>query len=299
MILSDILTDAGKLWLGDDQQEQYTNAFLLDYFGVAYRETLRKLNNVQAAIAIRQTSFRLAANIDDYVLMNGLDGVGDNIISVWERAETSVAQIASVAIVNSLPTFTTLAPHLMAIGDEVFISGVNAVGGLNTGGLIRAIPAADQMTVGIPFTTAAVVGISGAAYISRSTYPWNKFDDVGGTLNRTKHLWSFIITENRIKFNPSDQNRMVLIRHQLQNNTQTFLATDNWPVETYRDYLAITLAMIASETKASEGVYATLDRKRDSILKEIQNNIVKAAQRRATSRPSHWSTRTRERNRNW
>lgn len=294
LLVSDILTDARIVHLGDDQAEIYTNTLLLQYFPTVYRNLFEFLKEDQSILARRRATTRLTASVNNFVLQNSpvLPGLGTGIINIYSRREDSFVDISSVVVTNGIPTYTTSSAHGRSVGDVVQVVNVEGLKGANTEGLVSAVPLTTSLTVQIPVL--GTYSASGADGVSFSSMQWNWLrpvtSDVGNTISQPMCYW---FTNGAYFFPISTENRQLMFEYYLEPSTEVFALSDTFPVEKVRDYLAVGTALLACELRAPQEVILRLEHKLNLIEDRLRRGLVKDMQRLTIRRASHWTTQVR------
>lgn len=127
--VTDVMAGAAAL-LGDLAQEQFTNAVLLPWYSMAYREAYNLAMNWRLPVDTRDGYYFLPANTVSLTpAQASITDIGIPL-DVWARPNVSTFTITGVT--NATPiVVTTSAVHGLGVGSPVEIYGVAGVVGIN------------------------------------------------------------------------------------------------------------------------------------------------------------------------
>lgn len=303
MTVNDILTDARKIWLGDEDSDLYTEAYLLDHgFRSAFSELNAKLRNVGGLQVMRTGYIAVVAGEGAVALPEEISG---NLARIDARNSTLYGASAMTRVDASTIRVDIGATPPFAVGAQVEISRVLGLPGVNTSGSVVAI-AGSSVDVRI-FTQNRGLFDSTGAYLSYATGQWVRVAGphplpmqgvVGGP------LMSVAVEGNILQFQSQSESFVFRVYGPIRGGS-IIATTDEVAFEDARNFLAIRTAMIAAGANLAQAKRAELSEEAfgpggpnssvpsGGALMDVMRAAVRASQTIQRARPAHWSaTRT-------
>lgn len=299
--------DRTRWHLGDTQVsggETYTNTLLLPWLQEAHEDLQRALRNLQVVRARREGYLLIPAQtsqIDPRIQLPDYMG----LLALDDRALGDNHLISAVTIDSPLTgwiTVTTATSHGRAVGDQIEITGISGVRGINTSMTINGVPAANQFTAqcyaaGTPSLSAAW------SMMMYGTETWWPIIDYETILNQqtsglVDRVSVYAQIDKTIRYNPVQSAREWRVRYEFQDsvpsaNSDTMGLEDSLGfMSTWTAYKAArakgALSPMAQELKDQAlGPEGTVDNATGGLLRAIILSMVRTSQRRVHARPKY------------
>lgn len=286
ILVSDLITDAQQVHLGDENAEMFDSTYLLTFVGKAFRDVTKIARLAQSKLVRRRTFARCTANGSPLITPGSLEDLGTSLISLAVRYEESYVAISSVSPGTNPnpPTYTTASAHGRLVGDMVQVVGVVGYRGANVEAAVIATPAANQLTLacGLRGTT-----LSSPGGISFSTSPWIHLSEAthGGFLAKG----SYRFENNRYEIPMENVNRQVMFEYRVEPYARIFATTDILEEERFRDAVALKIALLAGHKKIDPSLYGEIERQYNQEIGILKGELVRDLQKQILLRPRHHS----------
>lgn len=299
--------DRARWHLGDTQVsggETYTNTLLIPWVQEAYEDMQRAVRNLQLIRARREGFLLIPAQtsqIDPTIQLPDFM----NLLSLDDRLLGDNHLITAVTLNSPTTgwiTVTTSTSHGRAVGDQIEITGISGVRGVNCSMTINGVPAANQFTAQCygAGTPAYSANWSMMLYGTESFWPVIQYGQILNqqTTGLVDRVMNVALLDKTIRYSPVQSAREWRVLYESDDGIPS-ATSDTMGLEdslgfmsTWTAYKAArakgALAPMAQELKDQAlGINGSLDSVRGGLLRALLMSIVRTSQRRIHARPKY------------
>jgi hypothetical protein len=285
ILISDLVNDAQKVHLGDEQAEMYDLNYLLTFVPKAFRDVAKVARLAQSRLVRRRVFARCPANSSPLIYPQDIEDMGTSLISLAVRREESFIEITAVSptVDPSPPTYTTFGPHGRVVGDVVQVVGVRGYRNANVEAVVIDVPNSVQLTVASSLRGSALISPPGG--ISYALGPWLHLEETSHRGFIPSGHYRF--ENGRYEIQVEEIPRQVMFEYRMEPYARTFALTDVLEEERFRDAIALKIALLAGHKKIDPSLYIEIERQFAQEIAILKGEMVRDLQQQIMIRPRH------------